>query len=145
MCIYELSGSGFESICYHLNFRFRACFEQGVPWHSGNYRVWFILSKVSSAQPLTLPKNKLLGLGILKGFDHTCLVTYICSTFTLEGVFRNGVGSTPVGSNNPSVGGWILQHSIIQHKKRSLTKYWDLTENYRWTEISSQVKLPAAR
>ena len=23
-----------------LNFRFRACFEQGVPWHSGNYRVW---------------------------------------------------------------------------------------------------------
>ena len=30
----------FESICSHLNFRFRACFEQGVPWHSGNYRVW---------------------------------------------------------------------------------------------------------
>ena len=24
----------------HLNFRFRACFEQGVPWYSGNYRVW---------------------------------------------------------------------------------------------------------
>ena len=22
-----------------INFRFRACFEQGVPWHSGNYRV----------------------------------------------------------------------------------------------------------
>ena len=30
----ELSGSGFESSCSHLNFRFRACFEQGVPWHS---------------------------------------------------------------------------------------------------------------
>ena len=30
----------FESICSHLNFRFPACFEQGVPWHSGNYRVW---------------------------------------------------------------------------------------------------------
>ena len=30
----------FESSCSHLNFRFRACFEQGVPWHSGNYRVW---------------------------------------------------------------------------------------------------------
>ena len=29
--VYELSGSGFESSCSHLNFRFRACFEQGVP------------------------------------------------------------------------------------------------------------------
>ena len=38
--VYELSGCGFESSCNHLNFRFRACFEQGVPWHSGNYRVW---------------------------------------------------------------------------------------------------------
>ena len=32
--------SGFESSYTHLNFRFRACFEQGVPSHSGNYRVW---------------------------------------------------------------------------------------------------------
>ena len=24
----------------YLNFRFCACFEQGVPWNSGNYRVW---------------------------------------------------------------------------------------------------------
>ena len=38
--VYELSGSGFESSCSHLTFRFRACFEQGVPWHSGNNRVW---------------------------------------------------------------------------------------------------------
>ena len=29
-----------ESSCSHFTFRFRACFEQGVPWHSGNYRVW---------------------------------------------------------------------------------------------------------
>ena len=40
MFVYELSGSGFESSCSHLNFRFCACFEQGVPWDSGNYRVW---------------------------------------------------------------------------------------------------------
>ena len=33
--IYELSGSRFKSSCSHLNFSFRACFEQGVPWHSG--------------------------------------------------------------------------------------------------------------
>ena len=24
---------------YHLNFRYRACFAQGVPWHRGNCRV----------------------------------------------------------------------------------------------------------
>ena len=38
--VYELSSCRFESRCSHLNFRFRACFEQGVPWHSGNYGVW---------------------------------------------------------------------------------------------------------
>ena len=29
--LHELSGCGFESSCSHLNFRFRVCFEQGVP------------------------------------------------------------------------------------------------------------------
>ena len=38
--VYDLSGCEFESSCSHLNFRFRNCFEQGVPWHSGNYRMW---------------------------------------------------------------------------------------------------------
>ena len=38
--VYELGGSGFESSCSHLSFRYGACFKQGVPWHSGNYRVW---------------------------------------------------------------------------------------------------------
>ena len=37
--LYEISGCRFECSCSHLNFRFRACFEQEVPWHSGNYRV----------------------------------------------------------------------------------------------------------
>ena len=36
----ELSGCRFESSFSHLNFRFHACFEQGVPWHSANHRVW---------------------------------------------------------------------------------------------------------
>ena len=40
MFSYELSCCGFKFCCSHLNFRFRACFEQRVPWHSGNYRVW---------------------------------------------------------------------------------------------------------
>ena len=30
--VYELSGSGFESRCSYLNFKYRAFFEQGVPW-----------------------------------------------------------------------------------------------------------------
>ena len=38
--VYELSGSGFESSRSYLNFRFHACFKQGVPWRSGCYRVW---------------------------------------------------------------------------------------------------------
>ena len=37
--VYKLRGCGFESSCSHLNFRNGACFEQGVPWHSGKYRV----------------------------------------------------------------------------------------------------------
>ena len=28
--LYELSGCGFESCCCHLNFRYGACFEQGI-------------------------------------------------------------------------------------------------------------------
>ena len=38
--VYELSGCGFESRCSHLSLKYCACFKQGVPWHSSNYRVW---------------------------------------------------------------------------------------------------------
>ena len=38
--VYEVSGSGLDSSCSHLNFTLRACFDQGYPWHSGNYSVW---------------------------------------------------------------------------------------------------------
>ena len=38
--VYELSGCGFESRCSHLISIHGACFEQRVPWHSGNGRVW---------------------------------------------------------------------------------------------------------
>ena len=40
MFIYELTGCGFETGCIYWNIRYRACFEQGVPWQSGNYIVW---------------------------------------------------------------------------------------------------------
>ena len=39
MLVYKPSGCGFKSRYSHLNFRYRACLEQGVPWNSGNYRV----------------------------------------------------------------------------------------------------------
>ena len=45
--VYEISRWGFESSYSHLNFGFCTSFEQGVPWHSGNYRVW-IHSKTRS-------------------------------------------------------------------------------------------------
>ena len=32
--VYEISGCRFEPLYSHLNFRYCACFEQGVPWHS---------------------------------------------------------------------------------------------------------------
>ena len=40
--VYEVIGCGLRSRCNHLNFRYRACFEQGVSWHSGRqlYRLW---------------------------------------------------------------------------------------------------------
>ena len=38
--VYELSSCGFEYRRSHLNFRYRAYFEQGVPWYLGNCRVW---------------------------------------------------------------------------------------------------------
>ena len=37
--LYEMCGWRFAFSCSHLYFRFRACFEQGVPSHSGNCRV----------------------------------------------------------------------------------------------------------
>ena len=37
--VYELSGCDFKSRCFHLNFRYSACFEQGVLWHSCSYRI----------------------------------------------------------------------------------------------------------
>ena len=47
MFIYELSECGFESSWCHWNFRYCACFKQGVPWHLSNYRV-YIYSETST-------------------------------------------------------------------------------------------------
>ena len=41
--VYEIIGCGFKSCWSHLNFRYCACLEQGVSWHSGKHRVWIHL------------------------------------------------------------------------------------------------------
>ena len=38
--VYELSDSGFEPSSSDLKLIFSTCFKQGVPRHSGNYRLW---------------------------------------------------------------------------------------------------------
>ena len=65
----------------------------------------FIFSKVSNTQPSTLPKNK----------------PFMDFFFFLKDFVNMG--------GSPSEGGWIARPSIMQHKKRRLTKYQDLTEN----------------
>ena len=54
--IYKLGGCVFESHCWYLNFRYLVCFEQGVPWYLGNYKVW-IHSKVATWQNKNIQSN----------------------------------------------------------------------------------------
>ena len=72
--VYEISGYGFESRCSHLNFRFRACFEQGAPRHSGNYRVW-ISSEMRTWHDKNIQRNlfymKVVNLGWKETADYS--------------------------------------------------------------------------
>ena len=78
---YELSGCGFEPICSHLNFIFRSCFKQGVPWHSGNYRVL-----IHSERHAWLDENiQLLILWSDIAFDmNTAMVSFKYSNFNIQ-------------------------------------------------------------
>ena len=62
----------------HVNSRYRACFEEGVPWHSGNYRVYI------HSEMRTWHDNNIQGLhfpGVIKivttmiHYCH-CLIAY---------------------------------------------------------------------
>ena len=70
--VYKLNCFGFESSCSHLNFRFRACFEQGVLWHSGNYTVC-IHSKTRTWRDKNIQSKRcsILSTDILSTFVHT--------------------------------------------------------------------------
>lgn len=52
-----------------------------------------------------------------------------CNPATLEAKFWIGVGLILVGGKSSSIGGWVVRPPLIQHKERSVTKYWDPTEN----------------
>ena len=55
------------------------------------------------------------------------VVACTCNLATLEAELWNGVvnsPSIPDGGNSPSIDGWIVLPLVIQHKERSLTKYW---------------------
>ena len=67
MFVSELNGCGFKSSCSQLNFRFRACFEQGVLWHSSNYRVWSL-----SGTCAWHDKNKQLIYNVEKKHYRSC-------------------------------------------------------------------------
>ena len=66
---YELSGCGFKSHCSHLNFRYRACFEQGVSWHSDQYRVW-IHSETRTWHDKKIESNAVYRQVLTKQFNH---------------------------------------------------------------------------
>ena len=52
-----------------------------------------------------------------------------CNPATLEAKFWIGVGLILVGGKSSSIGRWVVWPPLIQHKERSVTKYWDPTEN----------------
>ena len=54
--VYELLGFGFEFSSSHLNFRYRASLQEGVPWHSGKYRLW-IYSEMRPSHDKNIQSN----------------------------------------------------------------------------------------
>ena len=66
---YELSGCRFESSCGHWNFIYRTCFEQGVPWYLGKYRVC-IHSEMLTWHNNDIESNVLLKKVVITQLNH---------------------------------------------------------------------------
>ena len=74
--IYELSGSGFESSCSHLNFRFHVCFEQGVHIHiQATIECGFTLKRIR-------------GMARTYSWNNACFIYAICANFA-GGIFMH--------------------------------------------------------
>ena len=97
---------GLESGCSHLNLRLRTCFKQGVPLHSGHYRVWIhsvtctwdeknILSNAPYRNVLASQLNYFVSLDKWLNFRswNKCGLDKACShlNFRLRASFRQGV------------------------------------------------------
>ena len=82
--VYELIGPGFEPSCSQLNFRFSACFEQGVFLHSGNYRVW-----IHSETRAWHDKNIQSEYGSLVHFLHLINSSLVTAEFFISHNIRN--------------------------------------------------------
>ena len=102
--VYKQSGFKFEPICSHLIYRFRNSFQQGVSWHSGNYRVcekrtWhdnktkskysIQVSTPKKAQSFGQWLNDLLLLQELNGCRFESICTHLISGFCT--CFKRGV------------------------------------------------------
>ena len=81
--VYELSGCWFECCGSHLNFRYRACFEQGVPWHSYNYRVWMRSKTRTWHDPMNIESN------IVHFYDHQMSIVKHFSVNSIKSEFGN--------------------------------------------------------
>ena len=77
--IYELTGCEFESSCSYLNFRFHACFEQGVP--SDNYSVDLLWNAYVTWQEHTVKK---LDLPFITNLD---ILTSLSNSHGFIGLF----------------------------------------------------------
>ena len=82
--VYELIGSGFESSCSQLNFRFSVCFEQGVFLYPGNYRVW-----IHSETRAWHDKNIQSEHGSLVHFLHLINSSLVMAEFFISHIIRN--------------------------------------------------------
>ena len=82
----ELSGCGFKSRWSHLNFRYRACLEQGVPWNSGNYIVYI------HSETLTW-HDKNLQLNLMHSWHPAFLVVSSCK-FVVKFNFGNVIAKS---------------------------------------------------
>ena len=103
---YELSGSGFEFSCRKLNFRFCACFEQGVPWHSANIECEFTLKRVR---------------GMTRTYSQLN-----CSNFKLK-LCVKGFGIAPIVKESTFEGVWNKLEAKICFQRQPFTRYLRLT------------------
>ena len=76
MFVYELSDCGFESCSNHLNFRYRACFEEGVPWYAVNYRVW-IHSETRTWHDINIQSGMFLVTRPLRFWKHDSCFSFL--------------------------------------------------------------------